>query len=285
MKNLLLCCLVVAVQVFYACTGSTANENTGKEPGDPLSAAAPQPDTVVSKKEIATAAEILSRKQVPVLCYHRIRDIQMPSKASMGYEVTLAQFKSQMKVLADSGYHSITPDEYYDYLAFGKPLPEKPVMITYDDTRSEHFTIAKPEMEKYGFKGVFFIMTISMNRPNYMTKDQIRQLEDDGHVVASHSWDHKRVDRLKGEDWADQFDKPRKQLEAITGKPIDYFAYPFGIWSQEAIPEIKKRGYKMSFILSTKRDSLEPLHTVRRMIVSPEWSPQGMVKVMKSTFR
>lgn len=284
MKNLFLVLFVaVAAISLSSCTGATSQPEPLTD-STSQTVTTSQEDKPAEKKQ-ATANEILARKQVPILCYHRIRDIKMPSKASMGYEVTLAQFKAQMKVLSDSGYHSITPDEYYNYLVYGTELPEKPVMITYDDTREEHFTVAKAEMEKYGFKGVFFIMTISINRPNYMTKEQIKQLSDDGHVVASHSWDHKRVDRLEGKDWTEQFDKPRKQLEEITGKPIEYFAYPFGIWSKDAIPEIKSRDYKMSFILSTKRDSLDPLQTVRRMIVSPEWSPQGVVKVMKSTFK
>jgi peptidoglycan/xylan/chitin deacetylase (PgdA/CDA1 family) len=283
MKNLFLSSIICLSLISSSCNNSTATKEIQSNDSSVV-----QSDTTavaVKERKMAGPAEIMARKQVPILCYHRIRDIQMPSKASMGYEVTLAQFKAQMKVLSDSGYHSITPDQYYDYLVYGESLPEKPVMITYDDTREEHFTIAKPEMEKYGFKGVFFIMTISINRPNYMSKEQLKQLSDDGHIVSSHSWDHHRVDRLTGDDWSAQFDKPKKQLEEITGKPVEYFAYPFGIWSPNAFPEIKKRGYKMSFILSTKRDSLEPLHTVRRMIVSPEWSPQGVVKVMKSTFR
>src|SRR5215204_3778237 len=56
---------------------------------------------------IAEAATILSRKQVPVLCYHHIRDVETVSKSSMGYDVTLTQFKAQLKTLADSGYKTI----------------------------------------------------------------------------------------------------------------------------------------------------------------------------------
>jgi peptidoglycan/xylan/chitin deacetylase (PgdA/CDA1 family) len=180
---------------------------------------------------------------------------------------------------------------------YGKSLPPKPVMITYDDTDEEQFSIAKPEMDKYGFKGVYFLMTISIGRPRYMSKEQIKQLADEGHAVASHTWDHHRVDRYKYEntveergkkkvvnDWEQQLGKTKQTIEAITGKPVLDFAYPFGIWSKEGIPEIKKQGYRMAFQLSTKRDSTEPLYTVRRMIVSPQWSAEGMIRVMKSTF-
>ena len=85
-------------------------------------------------------------------------------------------------------------------------------------------------------------------------------------------------------DWDLQLVEKRKQLEDITGKQIHYFAYPFGIWNKAAIPELKKRGFSLAFQLSEKRDTTEPLYTVRRMIVSPQWSAEGMIKVMKSTF-
>lgn len=282
MKNLLFLTAVLAIFI-ASCSNPAAVAETSKtetKVQNTDTATTPPPSRVK-----ATAAEIMARKQVPVLCYHHIRDLKMVSKASKGYEVTVAQFKEQMKALADSGYKTITPDQYYNYLVYGDALPEKPVMLTYDDTDEEQFSIAKPEMDKYGFKGVYFIMTISIGRPRYMTKEQIKQLSDEGHVIASHTWDHHRVDRLQGDDWDAQFVKPRKQLVDIVGKPIEYFAYPFGVWNKEALQKIEDYGYKMSFQLSTNRDSLMPLQTVRRMIVSPEWSTPTVLRVMNNTFK
>lgn len=247
-------------------------------------------DTILKKDSIATVskadlATMLAKKEVPVLCYHHIRDFRPGESERMkGYEVTPAAFAEQMKALADSGYHSILPDQLYNYLVYGAALPAKPVMITFDDTDLEQFTIGATEMNKYGFKGVYFIMTISLNRPRYMSKDQLKQLSDEGHLIAGHTWDHHMVTKYKGADWDTQLVKPKVQLEAITGKKIDYFAYPFGLWNKEAIPEIERRGYKMAFILSTKRDSTQPLYTIRRMIVPGTWSTPGMMKAMKSTF-
>jgi hypothetical protein len=45
------------------------------------------------------------------------------------------------------------------------------------------------------------------------------------------------------------------------------FAYPFGLWNTAAIPEIKKSAYKMGYILATKRDTTDPIYTIRRIIV------------------
>lgn len=293
MKNFF---IVIVFAFFFA---SCNNQSSAGKPKEESKNVSQTTTTSVQPATIADAKTIMERKQVPVLCYHHIRDIQMVSKANKGYEVTAAEFRQQMKTLADSGYHTITPDQYYNYLITGAALPPKPFILSFDDTDEEQFSIGKPEMDKYGFKGLFFIMTISIGRPHYMTKEQIKQLSDEGNVIACHTWDHHRVDRYiagdrfvlegnrqkKVNDWNDQLDKPRKTLEDITGKKIEYFAYPYGIWSKAAFPEFQKRGYKLAFQLSEKRDSLQPLYTVRRMIVSPEWSATGVLKVMKNTFR
>jgi peptidoglycan/xylan/chitin deacetylase (PgdA/CDA1 family) len=285
--------------VFALCTALLSCADNNAEKG--ITAATTSKDTLQTKtadtanRKMADAATILSRKQVPVLCYHHIYNIP---RATREYDVTVSEFKNQMKMLSDSGYHTILPKQYYEYLAYGTPLPDKPVMLTYDDSDEEQFTIAKAEMDKYGFKGVYFLMTISIGRPRYMNKEQIKQLADEGHEIAAHTWDHHRVDKYKYEneveirgvkkivnDYDQQLIEPKKTIEAITGKPVEYFAYPFGIWSPQAIPEIKKRDYKLAFILSTKRDSTEPLFTVRRMIVAPSWSAAGVLRVMRSTFK
>jgi len=237
------------------------------------------------KKTSASLKQILSKPEVPILCYHRIRPILAGDGPNMKtYSVTPAAFAQQMKALSDNGYHTILPAQLNEYLVHGGKLPSKPVMITFDDTREEHFSVGAAEMNKYGFKGVFFIMTISINRPKYMTKEQIKSLSDIGNTIGAHSWDHHMVTKYAGEDWNIQLTKPKKKLEEIIGKPVNYFAYPDGIWNQAAIPEIKKSGYKLAFILSTKRDSIEPLYTIRRIIVAGTWSTSGFLKAVQSSF-
>ena len=190
-----------------------------------------------------------------------------------------------MKLLAESGYHTILPDQLYDYLTTGKALPSKPVMITFDDTRLDQFTAALPELNKYGFKGAFFIMTVALGRPGYMTKEQVKQLSDEGHLIGSHTWDHHNVKKYTGEDWITQVEKPSKQLQSIIGKPIEYFAYPFGLWNKEAIKNLKQYHFKSVFQLYDRRDENDPLYSIRRIIIPGAYSAAGMLRVMKSSFR
>ncbi|WGQ12600.1 polysaccharide deacetylase family protein [Pedobacter gandavensis] len=287
--------ILAAVLFTAACQSKSQTNGAGDNKKDSLTTTtaegavaadqSPTSTTDISKIKVADAKTILARKQVPILCYHQVRDWrEKDSKAAKDYIIPIATFKDHMKMLADSGYHTILPDQLYDYLNNGTALPSKPIMLTFDDTDLDQFTIAAPEMKKYGFKGVFFVMTVSLGRPNYMSRDQVKQLSDMGHVIGSHTWDHHNVKKYQGQDWVTQIEKPTKTLEEITGKKIQHFAYPFGLWNPEAIPELKKRGMKSAYILATKRDENDPLYTIRRIIASGYWSSKTLSNSIKNSF-
>jgi len=241
--------------------------------------------TTAKPGKMGSNAEIIARKQVPVLCYHQIRDWRpKDSKTAKDYIVPIANFKEHIKMLADSGYHTVLPDQLYNYLTTGAALPSKPIMLTFDDTDLDQFTIANPELKKYGFKAVYFVMTVSIGRPNYMNKEQIKQLSDEGNIVASHTWDHHNFKKFTGKDWETQLDKPTKKLEEITGKKIEYFAYPFGLWNAQGLPELHKRGFKAAFQLAEKRDPNDPLMTIRRILDSGYWSAKTLSNSIKNSF-
>jgi peptidoglycan/xylan/chitin deacetylase (PgdA/CDA1 family) len=246
----------------------------------------PKPAPVTPARAVRVdPATVLARKEVPILCYHQIRDWRdTDSKTAQNYIVPPQAFRDQLKMLADNGYHTILPDQLYAYLTTGAALPPKPIMLTFDDTDLDQFTVATPEMDKYGFKGVFFIMTVSLGRPNYMSKAQVKALSDSGHSIGSHTWDHHNVKQYQGQDWVTQIEKPSKQLETITGKPISYFAYPFGLWNPAAIPQLKQRGMIAAFQLSGKRDVNDPLHTIRRIIVPGAWKPATLQSWIQKSF-
>lgn len=292
-KPELIAILVIAFFCFMAAncqvdgSAKAADVNDNSKPGEPGSAAnekaAPIPS--VDGMKVADPKTILDRPEVPILCYHQIRDWKpTDSKSAQTYIVPPASFAEQMKMLADSGYHTILPDQLYAYLNEGTPLPSKPVMLTFDDTDLDQYTVAKPIMDKYNFKGVFFVMTVSIGRPRYMNKEQIKDLADNGHTIGSHTWDHHNVKKYQGADWVTQIEKPTKQLEAITGKSIKYFAYPFGLWNPQAIPELKKRGMIAAFQLYAPRDGQDPLYTIRRIIV-PAMKPAALYKSMRTGFK
>jgi len=276
----------IALACLTSCQSMPDKKTAGNQADTVTRNSAPAIRTADSLPAVATSpSAILGRKQVPILCYHQIRDYRpTDSRTSKDYIVPPSVFLEQIKMLADSGYHTILPDQLYDYLTRGTGLPEKPIMLTFDDTDLDQYNIAVPAMKNYGYKGVFFIMTVSLGKKHYMSKDQVKELADAGHVIGSHTWDHHNVKKYQGEDWVTQIDKPTRQLEAITGRRPKYFAYPFGLWNKAAIPELKERGFVAAFQLNEKMDAEDPLFTIRRIIVPGSWNLSTLQRSIARNF-
>jgi peptidoglycan/xylan/chitin deacetylase (PgdA/CDA1 family) len=85
-------------------------------------------------------------------------------------------------------------------------------------------------------------------------------------------------------DWIAQIEKPNQRLLAITGKPVTYFAYPFGVWNDTAVTEIKKYPFKAAFQLTAKRSEMDPLYTIRRTLVPGSWPTSKLLKRMQTMF-
>lgn len=267
-----------------ACSSSAVK----KQDNNAASTDSAKTDTLDRTKP-ADAKTILAHQQVPVLCYHQIRDWQAgDSNRAHDDIISPANFKAHVKMLADSGYTSILPDQLYDYLVYGKELPKKPIMFTFDDTDLDQFTIAAPTLKAHGFKAVYFIMTVSIGKKGriaYMNKAQIKQLSDEGNVIASHTYDHKNFAQFTAEDWVTQIDKPTQLLEEITGKKVEYFAYPYGVAKASELHKLKEHGFKAAFILSTKRDENYPLYTIRRIIDPGTYTAKNLMHSIKKSFQ
>lgn len=227
-----------------------------------------------------------NKKEIPVLCYHAIQNVNVnDSKNKKTYSVTPEAFAHQMKALAENGYKTISPDELYNYLTKNEPLPKKPIMITFDDGKVEQYNIAVKEMNKYHFKGVFFIMTVAIGKPGYMSTTQIKTLANEDHTIGSHTWDHHKISEYGAKDWKLQLVKPKKLLEKITNKPVNYFAYPYGVWNQKTADSLKCNGFKLAFCVYGKGDPKRPLFTIRRMIVPSTFTSTNLIDGIKRTFK
>lgn len=279
--------LTLAAVLFNAACTSSSKSQVERSKSDVTEQQPPDNGSTgsVNKKE-ATAAEILNKKEVPVLCYHQIKEWKVTnSKRSHDDIIPPAKFAEHIKMLADSGYHTISPDQLYNYLKHDGPLPEKPIVITFDDNVLDQYTVAAPILKKHGFRGVFFIMTVTIGRPGYMSKEQLKSLSDDGHTIASHTWNHKKFAQFADEDWEIQIDKPSRVLESITGKKVEYFAYPYGVFKAANLPKLQEHGMKAAFILSTKRDENYPMQTIRRIIDPGTYTAKNLYNSINKSFK
>ena len=273
---------VIMITLLASCHPKTSTQEVADHPKNQSS----KKEAIEAKP--ADANIILARREVPVLCYHQIRNT-LPTDSKRAHDdiISAEKFKEHIKMLADSGYHTILPDQLYNYLVYNAKLPPKPIMITFDDTDLDQFTIGASTLKKYGFKGVYFIMTVSIGkkgRIGYMSKTQIKQLFDDGNVIASHTYDHKNFAKFTDADWQTQIDEPTKKLEEIIGSKISYFAFPYGVYKASTLHKLKEHGFKAAFILSTPRDEKYPLFTIRRIIDPGRYTAKNLYYSINKSF-
>jgi peptidoglycan/xylan/chitin deacetylase (PgdA/CDA1 family) len=224
---------------------------------------------------------IRSTDRIPVLSYHNIK---APRKNDWSYFIAPQQFEAHLKALKENGYETILPDDIYAHHTKGMALPPKPVMISFDDTRKEHFTVAPSLLKKYGYKATFFIMVVSVNKKGYMTTQEIKQLYEDGHCIGHHTWDHPDMRKLPDEQWKKQITDPGIKLEKWTGGKIKYFAYPFGACNRQTAAKIRQSGFHAAFQLAGRQDKEYPLHTIRRLLVHGNWTPKRLLSEIKNNF-
>ena len=182
---------------------------------------------------------------VPVLNYHQVEQ-------KNGNPLTLwpDQFEAQMAYLAEEGYTPITIDEMMDALENGAPLPEKPVIITFDDGYADNYEYAYPILKKYGFKATIFLIYDFTNAyPNYLTWEQIDEMKQSGLIrFESHTMTHANLAELDSADElrheiADSHDL----LSAKIGYDMHYIAYPGGRVNPEIEEITRAAGYRGGF--------------------------------------
>lgn len=156
----------------------------------------PQHDVAIeaSPDQMSALARILASRQgdIPlVLNYHNIT----PDVTDKLYDVTAANFKAQMALLAEAGYVSLTGQQYVDYLKGEfEPKPNS-FLLTFDDGASGTFRYADRILAEHSFNGVVMLISgsVSKNPPYYLTWQQIRRMQRSGrwdfasHSAASHA--------------------------------------------------------------------------------------------------
>jgi peptidoglycan/xylan/chitin deacetylase (PgdA/CDA1 family) len=223
----------------------------------------------------------ISLPTIPALSYHNVRAFTTQNPA---YFITPEEFEKQIKKLKEAGFQTVLPKDIEEVFLAGKKKEAKSVMISFDDTRADHYASAAPILEKYGFRGTFFIMTVSIGKPGYMDRDQIRDLSDRGHAIGLHTWDHQDLRKIAADQWKIQIDEPKALLEEITGKKVTSLAYPFGLWNPEVILQIKARGLKSAFQLGGKADPNDPIYSLPRILVPGNWLGDRLLKEIESRF-
>jgi peptidoglycan/xylan/chitin deacetylase (PgdA/CDA1 family) len=195
-------------------------------PEDATPTVRPRPPTATPRPRPLPA---LAR--VPILMYHRI---EVPPLGADKYRIDLSappiSFERQLQYLSANSYKTISLADIYDHLSTGKPLPPKPVVLTFDDGYRDAYTAAFPLLKKYRMIGTFFITTdfINYKNPDHLTWPMVREMANSGMSIESHARTHRDLRGVGNAVLVWELLGPVEQISYYTGKKPRFFAYPSG---------------------------------------------------------
>lgn len=179
---------------------------------------------------------------VPILMYHRVGSYAEQGELNI---VSQKSFAHQMKYLHKHGYHVISLDDLVDGITKARSINRNTVVITFDDGFEDNYTQAFPILRKYDHPATFFVVSSWVGKPNFMTWDQLRDMQASNMEIASHSHQHLYLPDVKEHDQLElEIVHSKKVLEESLGKPVRYFSYPVGGYTEEIKDMVKSAKYK-----------------------------------------
>lgn len=177
-------------------------------------------------------------RKIPVLAYHRV------GYTTDNLTVTPERFSKDLDSLQERGYCSISLEEFQKFLDDRNvEMPEKPILITFDDGYLDNFQNAYPILLKHGMVGTFFVITDMLWTNDRLTPENIVEMSQGGMSFGSHSVTHRPLGELDLAAIHDELINSKATLESVLGKKVDAIAYPRGSYNESVVGIAKEAGY------------------------------------------
>jgi len=145
--------------------------------------------------------------------------------------------------LEANGYSTVGLADVYDHWYNEKPLPEKPIVLTFDDGYRNMYDIVLPLLLARDMQATFFLYPAKFNTPTGLTPDMVATLAKNGMEIGSHTSNHNDLTKISASQLKKELEDSKKNLEKITGQPVEFLCYPAGRFNSQVIAETKKTGY------------------------------------------
>ncbi len=183
-----------------------------------------------------------------ILTYHRVTDAHPDDRLC----VPVRQFEAQMRHLDEDGYCTVSFSDAARWVRQGGPLPQRSIVISFDDGFDDNYQFAATAMARHHFKGIFFIPTQFIeggvdghgpdDRP--MSWAQIEDLLRQGHEIGSHSVTHRKLTQIPVAELPEEVGGCKRTLEQRLARPIEYFCYPAGYYNETVKQAVTDAGYR-----------------------------------------
>ncbi|MBX9735523.1 MAG: polysaccharide deacetylase family protein [Phycisphaerales bacterium] len=185
--------------------------------------------------------------EVPILMYHRVD--ALPSDATRMYRrmtVSPDELRQHARWLRDEGFNTISFAQLDQYFRGEFTLPDKPIILSFDDAFDEHYLVVAPILTRFHLSATFFIHTDWIGQYNCLTWDQTRHLASAGFEIGSHTRTHPVLPALDDRSLRSELRESRSEIARQLGVSPMIVAYPFGENDERVQDAARSAGYSMA---------------------------------------
>ncbi len=227
--------------------------------------------------ETATPAPITRELRVPILMYHHVGDLP-PDADAVRKSLTVSQenFEQQMNFLVEQGYTTLKIADLVNALQNGAPLPDKPIVLTFDDGYDDNYTNVFPTLKDHHLVGTFFVIgaPTDYGSPGYLRWEQILEMYNNGMEIGAHSLTHRyNLGQMRNSTQDGEILPDHKLMVDHLPNWTPIFSYPSGSYNQYTLDTLQKLGYIAA--VTTKQGTLQSSklpYELRRIRIRGEWS-------------
>ena len=192
---------------------------------------------------------------LPIILYHNITYNYTRDDHKM--HVDPDRLDEQLRAIKNAGYQTIFLDDYIQYLEGKAILPEKPIVITFDDGYTSNYEYAYPLLKKYGMKATIFVITSRMGTQEttypHFTWEQAREMENSGVIrIESHTNTHPDMSVLSPQEQEEEIRRSKYLLDSNLHRNARMLAFPYGRYTEGAIEIAKNAGFEASVLVGDK---------------------------------
>lgn len=234
--------------------------------------------STASSASVAVSNPAWTNTKVPILMYHSISVVSGNNLC-----VPPDLFDSEMNWLHTNGYTTLSMDELYAHMNAHTALPDKTAVITLDDGYFDNYSNAYPILKKYGLKATVFVISGKIGTSNYLVESQLKEMSQNGIDIEDHTVTHGYLSKMTYDQQVSELQDSKKALEQITGKSVDYVAYPYGDYDANTLRAATAIGYKLGFLEDGGTAKVtDPVLEVPRSYVSAKNTLNDFIQIVQS---
>ena len=205
-----------------------------------------------------------------------------PGDGDAFYRIKAGEFESLLSQLRKLGYQTVSSKEFRAWQQGETQLPERTVVLTFDDGYASHFEVVVPLLLRYHFSGTFFIAPSLVGKPGYVTWEQLRKLVFLGMEIGSHGLSHEPLTSLSSEEMQRELAESKRLLETQLGITVNAIAAPRGFWNRAVADAVQQTGYEAAWVstIGTNGPETNAL-ALRRVVVRWPFSSQRLVSMVE----